>query len=81
MTHTVVKGKEKVETEYRITAICYNLLRSLSILGEKHLKKRLQALVAPIVGAIRLVLSLYPLRNYEKRLTYSYHNTTARRPK
>jgi hypothetical protein len=35
MTHAVVKGKAKVESEYRLAAIAYNLLRTVQILGVK----------------------------------------------
>lgn len=42
MDYTLVKGREKVETEYRISAICYNLTRLVSIKGIKWLKKELE---------------------------------------
>ena len=58
MTHALVRGKRKVETEYRITAILYNLIRSASILGPIELKERLRSLLAAILAVIRLVLSL-----------------------
>ncbi len=41
MDHTLVKGRQKVETEYRLAAICYNLTRVVSLLGIEGLKKRL----------------------------------------
>jgi len=46
MDHTLVRGKEKVITEYRIAAIAYNLCRSLSILGRDTLITRLKALIS-----------------------------------
>ena len=58
MTHALVRGKRKVETEYRITAILYNLVRSTSILGLKELKERLRSLLAAILAVIRLILNL-----------------------
>jgi hypothetical protein len=45
MTYTLLKGNLKVETEYRITAICYNLLRTIHILGTEKLRKALSALL------------------------------------
>lgn len=43
--HTLLKGKENVITEFRITAIAYNLCRSISILGRDGLIRRLKALI------------------------------------
>ena len=59
MTHSVVKGKQKVEAEYRLTAICYNLLRSLSILGLEKLKIEMKSLIAAYMGAIGAFLSCF----------------------
>jgi len=50
LDHTLVIGKEKVITEYRIAAIAYNLCRSLSILGRNQLIKRLKHLILLIIG-------------------------------
>ena len=58
MIHAQARGKRKVETEYRITAILYNLVRSTSILGLKELKERLRSLLAAILAVIRLILNL-----------------------
>ena len=44
MDHTLVKGRQNVETEYRIAAICYNLTRVVSVLGLARLKKKLKKL-------------------------------------
>ena len=83
--HTLVKGKENVITEYRIAALVYNLYRSLSILGQEGLIKRLKALISSIFGLFatlihlgRLHLSLstflHPNRYiYTGRLTASYN--------
>ena len=40
-THTLLKTKEKVETEFSIIFLCYNLRRLMSILGQNGLKKAL----------------------------------------
>ncbi|MBR9921757.1 MAG: transposase [Bacteroidetes bacterium] len=57
MTHAVVKGKEisyarmgfgglrKVESEYRLAAIAYNLLRAVQIMGLEKLQKQLGKLI------------------------------------
>ena len=42
MDYTILKGRQRVETEYRIAAISYNLLRTIQIKGLKWLKKRLK---------------------------------------
>ena len=44
MDHTLVKGRQNVETEYRLAAICYNLTRVVSIIGIERFKKRLEKL-------------------------------------
>jgi hypothetical protein len=44
MTHAVVKGKAKVESEYRLAAIAYNLLRTVQILGLEKLQEQLRSL-------------------------------------
>ena len=44
MTHSVVKGKTKVKSEYRLAAIAYNLLRATQILGLKKLQEQLRSL-------------------------------------
>ena len=41
---SLVRAKEKVETEYRIAAIAYNLTRLIGILGREELEKRLKEL-------------------------------------
>jgi transposase len=51
MTHVMVRGRKNVETEYRLAAICYNLQRSLSILGHDTLIKRLETLIRTILGS------------------------------
>ena len=49
----MVKGKQKVEAEYRLTAICYNLLRSLSILEREEL-------VMDLASASNAVIEVMP---------------------
>lgn len=55
LDHTLLKGREKVITEYRIAALAYNLRRSLSILGWEGIKKRLNALVFVIFSIWRFI--------------------------
>jgi len=55
MDHTLLMGKEKVVTEYRIAGIAYNLRRSLSILGLAELKRRLNALFFVIFSLWRTI--------------------------
>ena len=57
LTYTLLRGKEKVETEYRLAAICYNLSRSMSILGLAGLKERLSTLLMLILNQIWLKIS------------------------
>ncbi len=45
MDYTLLRGKEKVVSEYQLAAIAYNLRRSLSILGLNGVKSKLEALV------------------------------------
>ena len=44
-TYTLLKSKEKVETEFSIIFLCYNLKRVMSILGLEGLKKALKGLL------------------------------------
>ncbi len=44
-TYTLMKGKKHVLSEVNLMQICYNLCRSVSILGLNELKLRLKALV------------------------------------
>lgn len=43
MSYTLLKGREKVETEFRIAAIAYNLMRAVSILGIEEVKRGLKS--------------------------------------
>ena len=49
MDHNVVKGKQNVETEYRLAAICYNLTRVVSIIGIEKLKMKLKKLQKALI--------------------------------
>ena len=44
MEYTLVKGREEVETEYRLAAITYNLTRVVSVFGLERVKKELKKL-------------------------------------
>ena len=52
MDHTLVKGRQNVETEYRLAAICYNLTRVVSLIGIERLKKRLKRLQKSLFSPI-----------------------------
>ncbi|NNE32783.1 MAG: IS1182 family transposase [Winogradskyella sp.] len=47
-THTLLKTIPKVSTEFSIILLCYNIRRSISILGHNGLKKALNSLLATI---------------------------------
>lgn len=79
MTHSVVKGKQKVEAEYRLTAICYNLLRSLSILGLEKLKMNIKTSLAAYMTAIRSFLSCLERLFASQSLTFIIESTNGRR--
>ena len=55
MDYTLVKGHERVATEYRLAAICTNLGRSVSVKGLAWVKKRLERLKAAIFGYFGVV--------------------------
>ena len=57
-THTLLKTIPKVQTEFSIIMLCYNLKRSMSILGVKGLKKALKrpiSLLFSVTATIRTV--------------------------
>jgi len=45
LSYTLVRGRQKVENEYRLAPICYNLNRSVSILGMERVKEELKRLI------------------------------------
>lgn len=49
-THTLLKTKKKVDTEFSIIFLCYNLRRVMSILGQDGLKKALNRLFSDFFG-------------------------------
>lgn len=53
-THTLMKTKPKVETEFSLIMLCYNLRRTMSILGVEGLKMALK----------RAFYSFYTVRSY-----------------
>lgn len=67
MSYTLLKGKSKVEAEYKIVAIAYNLRRIMSILGLKELKKRLRSLFCSFYKHFGYVINSrapYPINEY-----------------
>ncbi len=57
-TYTLLRGKEKVSGEWSLIAICYNLRRSMSILGIPSLIQRLKAAKTTSNGLKSLILDL-----------------------
>lgn len=45
ISYTLLKGRKKVETEFTIAAICYNLTRAVKILGVEEIKNELKKLL------------------------------------
>lgn len=70
MTHAVVKGREKVEGEYRLTAINYNLRRALSIFGWEELRIKLRKLCFGLFHPQAVLLNFYANIYLQKHLTY-----------
>jgi len=46
-THTLLKGLEKVGSEFSIILLCYNLKRTISIMGIKGVKEALKSVLKP----------------------------------
>lgn len=78
MDHTLVRGRENVETEYRIAAICYNLTRVVSLLGIEGLKKRLKRLQKSLFSAIFLFCSFREYLNAVNHYIYNFQRTSLR---
>jgi hypothetical protein len=57
-SYTLMKTIPKVQTEFSIILLCYNLRRAMSILGQDELKKAFQ----------RAILTIFPLRAPMKHL-------------
>jgi transposase len=66
MDYTLVKGHERVATEYRLAAICTNLWRSVSVKGLAWVKKRLERLKKALFGADGLMSLLERLVRGER---------------
>ncbi len=61
MSYTLLKGREKIETEFRLAAIMYNLTRSVSILGIEEVKNRLKKAISFILNiyeALKIVMMI-----------------------
>ena len=54
MDHTILKTRDKVITEYRLAPIAYNLLRTVSIKGQKWLEKKLKKLLLIKINTVFL---------------------------
>ncbi len=68
MTHTIVKGKKNVESEYRLAALAYNLLRLVNIKGMKWLQKKLKSVYKGIYWTvIHNYASQYDINRFEDR--------------
>ena len=59
--YTLLKGLEKVDGEYNLLACCYNLRRSMSILGVSELIKRLKARISSKYPEIYLWYTIAPV--------------------
>lgn len=57
--YTLLRTKEKVSAEFAIIFTCYNLRRSVSILGASELIKRLKVALSFITSEIQLFLSCF----------------------
>jgi transposase len=57
--YTLLKTKKKVEAEFAIIFTCYNLRRSMSILGIPELIKRLKAAFAFVNVLLEAILSIF----------------------
>ena len=72
--YTLLRSKEKVDGEYNLFALCYNLRRSMSILGNLELIRGLKALkktifknIAPSGSTVCVVLHLSPYSSWKMR--------------
>ena len=59
-TYTLLKTKKKVETEFSIIFLCYNLRRTMSILGLEGLKNALKRAIWRILA---LISAIHPHNN------------------
>ncbi len=64
-THTLMKTLPKVETEFSIIMLCYNLRRTMSILGLEGLKKALKSAFYPICMLRALIRAHWERWNFK----------------
>lgn len=71
--HTLMKTTQKVETEFSIIMLCYNLRRVISILGLSGIKKVLKDLYSIILGLTALMKHFISYQNqYLHQLSTSF---------
>ena len=66
--YTLLKTKKKVEAEFALIFTCYNIRRSVSLLGVKELIKRLRIAFILVITYLKAILTIY------KTLFYFYKN-------
>lgn len=76
MGYTLLKSKAKVETEFRLAAISYNLMRLVSILGIEEVKKRFQEVILFILNLWLLRLDYINEKASSKKWKYQKYITT-----
>ena len=57
-THTLLKGLDKVDTEFSLIMLSYNFKRTMSIMGKKKMRKALKGLILSIL-AMRTVIEYH----------------------
>jgi transposase len=62
--HTLMKSIPKVQTEFSIITLCYNLRRAMSILSPSGLKKALESLFLTSLAVSALLKQLIVIRYY-----------------
>ena len=73
--YTLLKTKEKVEAEFAIIFTCFNLRRSVSILGIPELIKRLKTAFAFVIVLLWFILTdSKPFFNFRKNNTLTFFN-------
>jgi len=67
--HTLMKSIPKVQTEFSIIMLCYNLRRAMSILGVNELKEALKSLFiqfASLSNSVKNIVRNYLLKPYQR---------------
>lgn len=54
-THTLMKGLDKVDTEFSLIFLAYNFKRVMSIMGKKKMKKALKSLIISILAMTTVI--------------------------